>query len=219
MAARQRQIAGIDMRTIWLAVASWLAVSLVTIGVFAVSEVGRLQAEFQRESESTYEIVRQRLDQNEAVLAGIDALLSTFPGLMPVATRNYAKEMLERYQHIYTIELQPRVELAAVPAFERWAQNNVDRDYRIKDFGFSGERNWRPATPRPFYYPITFMEPAIEDAKSVLGLDVYADKKFHAAIEETIKTGQLVVSAPFDLFEGGRISDFQGHFFDASPVS
>lgn len=63
------------------------------------------------------------------------------------------------------------------------------------------------------------MEPAIEDAKSVLGLDVYADKKFHAAIEETIKTGQLVVSAPFDLFEGGRISDFQGHFFDASPVS
>jgi len=205
MAVHKRQVAGVETRAIWLALAAWLAASLVTIGVFAVSEIGRLRAEFQRESESTYEIVRQRLDQNEAVLAGIDALLSTFPGLKPVATRNYAKEMLGRYQHIYTIELQPRVELDAVPAFERWAQNNVDRDYRIKDFGFSGERNWRPAPQRPFYYPITFMEPAIEGAKSVLGLDVYADKKFHAAIDETIRTGQPAVSAPFDLFEGIRL--------------
>ncbi len=208
------------MRTIWLALAAWLAVSLVTIGVLAVSEVGRLRTEFQRESESIYEIVRQRLDQNEAVLAGIEALLSTFPGLKPLATRSYAKEMLDRYQHIYTIELQPRVEFGAVRGFERWARTHIDRDYRIKDFGFSGERNWRPASPRPFYYPITFMEPAIEGAKSVLGLDVYADRKFHAAIDETIRTGRPAVSAPFDLFEGGRgYLIFKAIFSSRSPSS
>lgn len=204
MAVFPRQFAGIDMRAIWLALAAWLAASMLTIGAFAISEISRLRTDFQRESEATYELIRQRLDQNEAVLSGIDALLNTFPGLEPVGTRGYAKEMLERYQHIYTIELQPRVELAAAQQFEHWAQANIDKGYRIKDFGYGGERNWRPAPPRPFYYPITFMEPAIEAAKPVLGLDVYADKKFHAAIDDTIKTGRPAVSAPFDLLEGGR---------------
>jgi hypothetical protein len=37
-----------------------------------------------------------------------------------------------------------------------------------------------------------------------LGLDVYADGKFKTAIDQTIASGQPSVSAPFNLFEGGR---------------
>jgi CHASE1-domain containing sensor protein len=48
------------------------------------------------------------------------------------------------------------------------------------------------------------MEPSAEAVHPVLGLDVYADSKFKSAIDQTIASGRPSVSAPFDLFEGGR---------------
>ena len=192
------------VKAILTATVIWLAGSIIVIGIFVESEIVRLRQDFTVQSESTYEIIRQRLDQNEAVLAGVDSLLHTFPGLDPQGLREYAREMLARYDHIYMIELQPRVELAGLRQFEGWAQKNVDGGYVVKDYGYGGERKWHPVSARPVYYPITFMEPIEQSARPVLGLDVYADQKFRTAIDETIATGRPSVSAPFDLFEGGR---------------
>jgi two-component system sensor kinase FixL len=192
------------VKVVFAAFVVWLASSLIIIGVFVASETVRLRQDFTVQSEATYEIIRQRLDQNEVVLAGIDSLLHTFPGLEPKGLREYAREMLARYPHIYMIELQPRVELAQLRQFEDWAQRNVYHGYVVKDYGYGGERRWHPVSIRPVYYPITFMEPQEPAARPVLGLDVYAEKKFHAAIDATVATGQPSVSAPFDLFEGGR---------------
>ncbi|MDN0077507.1 CHASE domain-containing protein [Crenobacter sp. SG2303] len=156
------------------------------------------------QSESVYELVRQRLDQNEAVLAGMAALLSTFHDLTFDGIRGYAKEMLDRYPHIYTIELQPRIERKDLANFEAWAREKISPDYKVKDFGFGDMRRWVQAPVRPVYYPITLMEPLVESAKPILGLDVHADTKFKLAIDKTVETGQASVSAPFDLYEGGR---------------
>jgi two-component system, LuxR family, sensor kinase FixL len=191
-------------RVIFAAIVVWLGTSLIIIGMLVASEVTRLRQEFTVQSEATYEIIRQRLDQNDAVLAGVDALLQTFPGLESKALREYAHEMLARYPHIYMIQLQPRVELAELRQFEVWARTNVDGEFAVKDYDYGGKRRWHPAPPRPVYYPITFMEPQLPEARPVLGLDVHADGKFRAAIDETVSTGLPSVSAPFDLFEGGR---------------
>jgi signal transduction histidine kinase len=191
-------------KVIVVAVAGWIAAASIIIGLLVASEIARLREEFMGQSETTYEIIRQRLDQNEAVLAGIDSLLHTFPGVESRGLRDYAHQMLTRYPHIYMIELQPRVELADVRKFEAWARKKVTPGYFIKDYGYGGARKWHPALTRPVYYPITFMEPEEKAARPVLGLDVYADNKFRGAIDRTIKTGQASISAPFDLYEGGR---------------
>jgi PAS domain S-box-containing protein len=204
---------------IFAAVVAWLATSLIIIGTFSASETARLRQDFTVQSEATYEIIRQRLDQNDAMLAGVESLLHTFPGLESKALREYAHEMLARYPHIYMIELQPRVELAGLRQFEDWARKNVDDGYFVKDYGYGGERKWHAASARSVYYPITFMEPQEPTARPVLGLDVYADKKFRAAIDETVATGQSSISTPFDLFEGGRAYLIFKAIYASQPVS
>jgi signal transduction histidine kinase len=186
------------------AFALWLVSALVIVGVLVASEISRLRRDFTTQSEATYEIIRQRLDQNEAVLAGIDSMLHTFPGVESAGLRDYSRQMLARYPHIYMIELQPRVEGSELPRFEAWARKAIYPQFYVKDYGYGGERHWHPVSGRPVYYPITFMEPQTREALPVLGLDVYADDKFRAAIDETIRTGQPSISAPFDLYEGGR---------------
>ena len=182
----------------------WLVSALVIVGALVMSETSRLRRDFAAQSEATYEIIRQRLDQNEAVLAGIDSMLHTFPGVESAGLRDYSRQMLARYPHIYMIELQPRVEQSDLSRFEAWARKAIYPQFYVKDYGYGGERHWHPVSGRPTYYPITFMEPQAHEALPVLGLDVYADDKFRAAIDETIRTGKPSISAPFDLYEGGR---------------
>jgi signal transduction histidine kinase len=191
-------------RSVAAVLVGWVAMAMIAIGVFIASEVARLRNEFVAQSAATYEIIRQRLDQNEAVLAGIDSLLHTFPGVESTGLRDYAHQMLVRYPHIYMIELQPRVDRAGLREFEDWARKTIYPQFYVKDYGYGGERRWHPVLRRPAYYPITFMEPQTREALPVLGLDVYADDKFRAAIDKTIRTGQPSISAPFNLYEGGR---------------
>lgn len=194
----------LPFKTLAIALAAWFVLALLVVALFALSEITRLRREFIAQSETTYEIIRQRLDQNEAVMTGVASLLHTFPGVESAGLRDYAHQMLIRYPHIYMIELQPRVAQADLPRFEAWAKQQIYPDYFVKDYGYRNLRSWRPVSPRPVYYPITFMEPQTKEALPVLGLDVYADDKFHRAIAETIRTGQATISAPFDLYEGGR---------------
>lgn len=191
-------------RVIAIALVGWVVMATIVIGVLIASEVSRLRNEFVAQSAATYEVIRQRLDQNEAVLAGIDSLLHTFPGVESTGLRDYAHQMLARYPHIYMIELQPRVDRGDLRKFEAWAKSRIYLGFLVKDYGYGGARKWRPVADRPVYYPITFMEPQTQEALPVLGLDVYADDKFRAAIDRTIQTGQPSISAPFDLYEGGR---------------
>lgn len=188
----------------WITLATWLAIAAGALTLQIADEIYDQRQEFKQNSEFLYQLVQQRLDQNEAVIGGLGALFNTFHSLQFKDIRGYAREMLERYPHIYTIEFQPRVELAKVKQFENTMSEQLHYPYKIKDFGFGGARNWHPSPTRPFYYPITFMEPPIEAASPVFGLDVYADSKFHDAINSTITTGKSSASSPFDLVEKGR---------------
>lgn len=176
----------------------------IAIGAFTASEISRMHGVFIKQSAALYEIIRQRLDQNEAVMTGIDSLLHTFPGVTSAALRDYSHQMLVRYPHIYMIELQSRVESAERLAFETWAKREISPEYIVKDYDYGGMRQWSPAANRPVYYPITFMEPQTPESHPVLGLDVYADRKFQEAIDNAIRTGKPSISDPFNLYEGGQ---------------
>lgn len=190
---------------IWLILfAIWVTIAGAGIAVSTVRNSQNLESDFRVQSQALYETVRQRLDQNEAVLSGIDVLFQAFPNLHFEDIRGYARAMLARYPHIYAVELQPRVALKDVPAFEAEAGESIGVGYRIRDFGLEGERTWRPAAPRPVYYPVTFMEPPIPEASPVMGFDVYSDPKLRTAIDAALDSGTFEASVPFPLVEGGR---------------
>lgn len=205
---------------IWIILAIWLVIAAVALVVQISSEINQQRDNFEKQSQTIFQLIQQRIDQNETVISGLDALFNTFPNLKFDDIRSYAREMLALYPHIYTIELQPRVELSKVSNFENIISAKLNFPYTIKDFEFGGARHWHPAPARPFYYPITFMEPPIEKASPVFGLDVYADSKFHEAMAKTISTGKAATSLPFDLVENGRgYLIFEAIFSATKPVS
>lgn len=205
----------------WLSMLiTWTLFCAVVLFVQVTSEIKKQEQIFEQKSANLFQIIRQRLAQNEAVLGGLEALFKTFKGLQFDGVRGYSRDMLGRYPHIYTIELQPLVEFGQVTEFESEARKTIRADYQIRDFGLDAERTWKKASDRPFYYPITFMEPPIEAASPVLGLDVYADPKFKMAIDESITTDKFASSAPFPLVEGGRgYILFKAIFNTTSPSS
>jgi signal transduction histidine kinase len=184
--------------------ASWaigaLLLSAWQVGRFIESEHASFSAAFDK----AFDAVAQRLDQNEALLDGLVALLrSSRAGEFP-ELRQYANEMLARYPHLYTVGYQPRVNLAQRDAFEQRIRQHTGRAFRIRDFSLAGSRTWREATPRPFYYPVTFMAPDLPEAQDIIGYDVYEDRQFRDAIKHSTRFDEPVASMPFDLVEGGR---------------
>jgi two-component system, LuxR family, sensor kinase FixL len=164
----------------------------------------RENARFAGQFDSAFTVVAQRLEQNEALLDGLVALLRSnhdkeFPKL-----RDYANETLKRYPHLYTVGYQPRIGLAQREAFEQRMGQRLGRPFRIRDFSFAGDRTWRVSPPRPFYFPVTFMAPELANAQDVIGYDVHDDARFRAAIERSAQLDRPVATLPFDLVEGGR---------------
>lgn len=162
------------------------------------------QARFAEAFDKAFGLLSQRLDQNEALLDGLVALLRSSRDPAFPALRTYDNEMLKRYPHLYTIGYQPRVALADREAFEGHMGQLLGRPFQIRDFSFDGDRTWQLSPGRPFYFPVTFMAPELENAKDVIGYDVYSDRNFHAAIDRSSQLGDATATLPFDLVEGGR---------------
>lgn len=190
---------------IWmLSLAVWMAGSIAGTAWLVTRFVARVHTGSQTALDQAHLVIRQRLDQNEALLEGLSALLrSSRSGGFP-ALRQCADAMLARYPHLYTIGYQPRVAQAERITFERDMSERLGRRFRIRDFSFEGDRAWRVAPQRAFHFPVTFMAPALNEALDVIGYDVYSDAATRVAIERSAVSGQAIAAPPFDLVEGGR---------------
>lgn len=158
------------------------------------------QAAFDR----LYTRIAQRLEQNEALLDGLVALLRAVADRGYEHLRHYSTEILSRYPHIHTVGYQVRVEHAQRGEFEQRMSAVLGRQYLIRDYSIEGNRSWRVAPPRAFYYPATFMAPEVAGAQDVIGYDGYGDALFRAAIDRAGSDDRGVATLPFDLIEGGR---------------
>lgn len=158
------------------------------------------QAAFDR----LYTRIAQRLEQNEALLDGLVALLRAVPDPGFEHLRRYSTEILSRYPHIHTVGYQLRVWHAQRGEFEQRMSALLGREYMIRDYSIEGDRTWRVAPPRAFYYPATFMAPEVAGAQDVIGYDGYGDALFRAAIDGAGSDDRGVATLPFDLIEGGR---------------
>jgi signal transduction histidine kinase len=177
-----------------------MALSAWQVARFVDNEHRAYDAAFDK----AFALIAQRIDQNEALLDGLVALLRSsrdpeFPEL-----RQYAYEMLARYPHLYTVGYQPRVSQQGRSAFEQRMGRRLGQPFRIRDFALNGERAWRNAPLRPVYFPVTFMAPLVPEAQSVIGLDVYHEPAFRQAIDRSSQLGEPLATAPFNLVEGGR---------------
>lgn len=152
----------------------------------------------------SFDILDQRLNQNEVLLTGLTALLRLSRPHKQPELRQYANHMLARYPHLYTVGYQPLVEDGERDAFEQRMSRELGRSFRIRDFSFESDRTWRVSPRRSSYYPVTFMAPELANAAEVIGYDVYSDPVTRKAVDESATRSKPVAASPFDLVEGGR---------------
>ncbi|WP_089084111.1 ATP-binding protein [Aquitalea magnusonii] len=170
-----------------------------------MSEYQRIQEEFDRSARLAHGVIARKLDQNESVLAAVDALLLSRQKFDMPVLKSFSHQLLAHYSQLYTFEFFQNVTRDNRSAFLEEMQQRFGKTFFIRDFDISGRRSWLPAPVRDQHLVVTMIEPDIPAASSVYGFDVLHEPRFAADMQRAIRTGRKVASAPFDLYEGGRV--------------
>jgi diguanylate cyclase (GGDEF)-like protein len=182
--------------------ALWLVVSVAMGVVFAGAELGEVRSEFDTYVDSVYQRLETRLQANEAVLQGMRAFLKATGSVDLDRVRAYAQAIMQRYRHIYQVQLVERVPAGQLKHFEAAQRRRGATDFSVKRFSYEGERKWVPLQPARNYYPITFMAPSRPGSAQVLGLDVGTVPALKKALEQSSREHRVVATRPFRLVEG-----------------
>lgn len=187
-----------------LFLALWLVLMAFVAHLLTRMEIQRFEAGLKDYAEEIATSIGNKLDANEAVLAGFAAFLLAVDQSDSDAVTRYAAAISAAYPHIYMLEVARRVPLADQAAFEALLQKTWRPDFAIKDFPALTHqvRQQQPETTNT--WPILFMYPALPEAKGIYGLRLETvDYLFHT-LAHAKGNARPVVSPVFSMYEGGK---------------
>ena len=92
-----------------LALIAWLAITVGALALVVQNSLGTTAQEFAEYGEHFHAQIRDKLRANEAVLYGFSSFLGAINRDDRKTASQYARSMLERYPHIYMLEVVRRV--------------------------------------------------------------------------------------------------------------
>ncbi len=138
----------------------------------------------------------QRLSTNLEVLRATASFVSSVDEALTQARfRAFTRPLLERHPAVYALEWAPRVRHPDRRRFEEHVRRAFHEDFRIVEP--VGNAGLQAAPARDEYYPVLFEEPHGEG----VGLDLTFEPTRRSDIQEAVRSGEIVTSAPFDLAE------------------
>lgn len=198
----KRRDAGRFGSLVWLHLL-WLLIVLLFLGMLLRAELRRIEGELDRSGEAARQKVLDALRNNEAVLEGFAAMLDTLGQQDWEAATHYAGQVLQRYPHVYMLEVAQRVERARLADFEL-AQRARHPGYSVRTFTYLSDRRWRRVPDQPVYYPLVFAAPMSGHARQVLGLDISSVPFLNQSLTRCTRDSPFASSPPFRLVEDGR---------------
>lgn len=151
--------------------------------------------EFDALSNQVSEHLRLRFESQEAVLKQTSALFDyrAHDNVSKQDFHQFVRATLAGYPMIYAIEWVPRVSQQARSAFIK-QQQQVTPNFNIKQFNAS--KSMVSADVRDEYFPITYIEPNRQSARTIEGLDIasIADRK--QTLLKAMQSKQAVVTPP-----------------------
>ncbi|MFQ6404783.1 diguanylate cyclase domain-containing protein [Methylophilus sp. 'Pure River'] len=144
------------------------------------------------------EQLRVRLESQEAVLAQISALFTYQQADISQADfRNFVKVTLDKYPMIYAIEWVPKIRQVERASFVARMQSEFPGfDIREPD----SANQWHTAKVRPYYFPLTYIEPTTAQTQRVVGFDLASLDNRKITILQAFKQNTAVVTAPIQLY-------------------
>lgn len=194
----------VGFRGLYLAIfCGWVALTMLSLLIVVAHSKSVFDQEFDRQSRASFNELRHKLRANEIAINSFATFLSLVDSGSRDAIAQFAATMKTNYSHIYMFEVVRKLARNEKLAFESVMQSTFDPDFRIKNFGYDNNREWVNVRDKPFYYPLIFIWPELESAKSIIGLDIDSVPHLqHAAVAADVAR-ETVSSRPFNLIEGG----------------
>jgi diguanylate cyclase (GGDEF)-like protein len=183
-----------------------LAVGLVGFSALLLlkSETQRRETRFSEYVQNISGIVHNRLDTNEAVLAGFSAFLQAVDQSDTDAAARYAAAVLSAYPHIYMLEAARAVPIAEQAAFENLLRRTWRPDFELKDFPSLTQQPAQHQVYLTETWPVLFMYPLLPESSSIYGVRLETVAYLSYALARTQNNQKPVVSPVFSMYEGGN---------------
>jgi diguanylate cyclase (GGDEF)-like protein/PAS domain S-box-containing protein len=156
-------------------------------------------SDFQHLSERALSQVNTRLDEQSTIALEMSGMfLHDQRGKVTrVEFFRFSRVVLAHFPMLQALEWAPRVTADERSRFEA-AQRRHLAGFHITEI--DGQGTLQPAAARPYYYPVTFVEP-IRRNEDALGFDLASNPERAEAIARTAHTGVPAATAPIPLVQ------------------
>jgi two-component system cell cycle sensor histidine kinase/response regulator CckA len=189
-----------DYAVIAFSVAVGLAVTAWAWHTAKQHELATRETEFAREVESRHALIRETISGYEESLLAFKLLFTHGAPIDRDKFAAAAQLQLARHPGFLGLQWAPQVSAARRTEWEKQNPASLGAIGRIRDRLRGGVE--APSAPRPFYYPLHYVEP-FADNRKVVGSDA-AESPLRADIERAMATDKLQFSGLIKLaFERG----------------
>lgn len=188
--------------TLLVLLAAWLGIVVFAMFMLMSAQISRWERNFDDDIRLLVSEVKNKLDTNEAVLAGFSAFLQAVDRDDMDSANRYAAAATAAYPHIYMLEVARRLPYSEQAAFEASLRKKWWTDFRIKDFSEITGRPSKDPGQRNETWPILFMYPSLPDAQAIYGLRLETVDYLAHSLALAHQNLKPVVSPIFALYEG-----------------
>jgi len=153
--------------------------------------------EFRLLSQEVVDKIHSGLAEQEIFLEQLERSFSRPVPVSRADFRHLAESSLQRFSTIQAVKWAPRINSSQRIAFEE-AQQAALPGFEIREVDSSGQR--RRAGERPFYYPVSYVEP-LRGNEHIVGFDLASEPGRKTAVEEAIDTGSVSTTPPIRLLQ------------------
>lgn len=182
----------------------WLGVVAFAAHLLLSAEIGRRERDFDNQIQHLASEVRNKLDMNEAVLAGFAAFLQAVERNDIASATRYAASVTAAYPHIYMLEVARQVPLSEQAELQATLRKEWLPGFTIKDFPWLTQRTLASPSTQKFTWPILFMYPALPEAESIYGVRLETVDYLAHSLALVQKNTRPVASPLFQMYEGGK---------------
>jgi diguanylate cyclase (GGDEF)-like protein/PAS domain S-box-containing protein len=180
----------IPLKELSLILAIALIMLVMITGLLLWKDYQSAEIKFHQESARLYDDLSKKLSDINAILNGMVALHNAVDIVDAEQFYLYSHEMLNLYSSINAIKLLTRVEDEFRDEFRTKMREDGFPTFDIYEGDWNKPGEWKPASSRSLYYPVTAIEPLEPEKVIEMGYDLYSLPLFRKVIDYSIKTGE-----------------------------
>ena len=167
-----------------------------------------------------HEAISQRLGSLEAVLVSLVGLHHASDELSQAQFTAFTQELLGAYPHIGSVLFLNKIFKQDLKTFIQDMHDLGFIQFDVTELDSTGRL--RSVASRPFYLPVSSIEPLGPLSARFLGYDAASNPLLAPALQGAVESGAVVASLPIELFQEGRgvvvfKAVYQGRYAPQTP--